>query len=80
MDREGGEARFRLSRSIVLVASLFSIDFDDSIIEDKQAERATDRQDVSMGAMPLYEYRMKWYGEDETTAKAKASSTDEVIE
>ena len=60
--------------------SEIKIDFDDSIIEDKQAERATDRQDVSMGAMPLYEYRMKWYGEDETTAKAKVSSTDEVIE
>lgn len=60
--------------------SEIKIEFDDSIIEDKQAERATDRQDVSMGVMPLYEYRMKWYGEDEDTAKAKVSSIDEVIE
>lgn len=29
------------------------IDFDDSIIEDKQTERAEDRKDVAMGAMGL---------------------------
>lgn len=56
-----------------------TIDFDDSIIEDKTAERQQDRQDVSMGAMPLWEYRMKWYNEDEKTAKA-AVTQDEVIE
>lgn len=28
-----------------------TINFDDSIIEDKEAERQRDRQDVSMGAM-----------------------------
>lgn len=50
------------------------IDFDDSIIEDRQAERNTDRQDVSIGAMPLWEYRMKWYQEDEETAKSKVES------
>lgn len=44
------------------------VDFDDSIIEDKQAERQSDRQDVSMGAMTLVEYRMKWYGETEEEA------------
>lgn len=48
-----------------------AIDFDDSIIEDKVAERTADRADVAMGAMPLYEYRMKWYQEDEETAKEK---------
>lgn len=57
-----------------------TIDFDDSIIEDKQAERQSDRADVSMGAMPLWEYRMKWYGEDEATAKSKVNIEDEVIE
>lgn len=44
------------------------VDFDDSIIEDKQAERQSDRQDVSMGAMTLIEYRAKWYGETEEEA------------
>ena len=36
-----------------------------------------------MGAMALYEYRMKWYGEAEEEAKAaisEISSTGEVIE
>ena len=39
------------------------IDFDDSIIEDKQTERQQDMQDVSMGVMSNAEYRSKWYGE-----------------
>lgn len=56
------------------------IKFDDSIIEDKTAERSTDRQDVAMGAMPLWEYRMKWYNEDEATAKAHVSMDEDVIE
>ena len=46
-----------------------SIDFDDSIIIDKEAERAQDRQDVAMGVMNDWEYRAKWYNEDEATAK-----------
>ena len=48
-----------------------TIDFDDSIIESKEQIRLQDRQDVSMDAMGLIEYRMKWYGEDEVTARAK---------
>lgn len=47
-----------------------SIDFDDSIIVDTESQRAQDRQDVNMGVMSVLEYRMKWYGEDEDTAKA----------
>ncbi|MBF0965763.1 MAG: phage portal protein, partial [Actinomyces bouchesdurhonensis] len=46
-----------------------TIDFDDSIIEDSSAERNEDRQDVSIGAMGLDEYRAKWYGE--TIEKAR---------
>lgn len=57
-----------------------TIDFDDSIIEDKAAERQADRADVSMGAMPLYQYRMKWYGETEEQAKAAVQQPAEVIE
>lgn len=55
------------------------IKFDDSIIEDKQAERSADRQDVAMGAMPLWEYRMKWYNEDENVAKSKVAAEDEEV-
>ena len=57
------------------------IDFDDSIIEDKQTERACDRQDVAIGAMQLWEYRAKWYAEPEETAKAMVQMDDrDVIE
>lgn len=55
------------------------VDFDDSIIEDKQAERQSDRQDVSMGAMKLVEYRAKWYGETEAeAAKNIVQETDDL--
>lgn len=58
-----------------------SINFEDSILADDEIKRASDRQDVAMGVMPLWEYRMKWYGEDEKTAKAMTSnSTAEVID
>ncbi|MFV0344220.1 MAG: phage portal protein [Anaerocolumna sp.] len=50
-----------------------SFDWDDSIITDNELERQQDLRDVSIGAMQLYEYRMKWYGEDEETAKSKVS-------
>ena len=58
------------------------VEFDDSIIEDKQAERQSDRQDVSMGAMGLVEYRAKWYGETEEEAARKivAESPEDTIE
>ena len=52
------------------------INFDDSIIEDKQTEMLNDRQDVSLGVMSKVEYRMKWYGEDEATARAKIDEID----
>lgn len=57
-----------------------TIDFDDSIIEDKQAERQSDRQDVSMGVMRHEEYRAKWYGESEEEAKTKLPEQNQVIE
>lgn len=51
------------------------IDFDDSIIQDKEAERKRDREDVSMGAMGLAEYRAKWYGEPEEVAATRIRQT-----
>lgn len=58
----------------------FSCKFNDSIMTDEEAERQQDRQDVSMGAMPLWEYRAKWYGETEEQAKAAVQQPAEVIE
>lgn len=45
--------------------------WDDSIVVDAEAERIRDLQELRDGIMSKVEYRMKWYGEDETTAKAK---------
>ena len=56
-----------------------TIDFDDSIIEDKQAERQSDRQDVSIGAMALWEYRAKYYGETEEKAKAAVQQPENAV-
>lgn len=55
--------------------------FADSILTSEETERKQDAQDVAMGAMLLWEYRMKWYGENEATAKARvAEGIPEVIE
>lgn len=47
-----------------------SIDFDDSIIEDKQADFNRDKIMLDSGIMNDWEFRMKWMNEDEATAKA----------
>lgn len=54
--------------------------WDDSVIVDKDNERKSDRVDVAMGAMQLWEYRKKWYGETEEQAKAAVMQMPEVIE
>lgn len=52
------------------------ISYDDSIIQDSDREREKDRQDVRDNLMKPYEYRMKWYGEDEETAKKMTQQED----
>lgn len=47
-----------------------SIDFDDSIIEDKQTDFSRDMQLLNAGIMNDWEFRMRWMNEDEATAKA----------
>lgn len=46
--------------------------FDDSIITDVYTEKKQDLEELGRTLLP-YEYRMKWYGEDEEAAKAKAA-------
>lgn len=58
----------------------FSCKFNDSILTSEEAERKRDREDVAMGAMSLVEYRMKWYNEDEETAKSKIPEQNTVME
>lgn len=59
----------------------FNCKWNDSILTDEDTERKQDIQDISIGVLPLWQYRMKWYGEDEKTAKAIiAGMQSEVIE
>lgn len=44
--------------------------WDDSIVVDAETERTRDMNEVRMGLMQKWEYRAKWFGEDEETAKA----------
>ncbi len=56
--------------------------WDDSIIVNAEAERLRDQQEVREGLMQKWEYRKKWYGEDEETAKAMVArdpSDDELM-
>ncbi len=46
------------------------VQWDDSIITDTAADKAQDMAEVAAGLMAAWEYRVKWYGEDEETAKA----------
>ena len=57
-----------------------TMSWDDSLVTDKQAEREQDLKDLAAGVMQAYEYRMKWYGEDEATAREKVATPAAVIE
>ena len=70
----------KLCRAILLLAKIYTgaqvnpdveinIDFDDSIIEDKNADFERDMRLLSAGIMSDVEFRMKWLNEDETTAR-----------
>lgn len=60
----------------------FNCNFSDSILTDEETERKQDLQDVSIGALPLWKYIMKWQGLSEKEAKAQALETKapEVLE
>lgn len=55
-------------------ASDIKVMFDDSIIEDTESKKNSDRTDVSNGIMSKQEYRSKWYAETEEIAKEKLDS------
>ena len=55
-----------------------SVDFDDSIIEDKQADFARDMQLLHAGILNDWEFRAKWLNEDEATAKAALPKMEEL--
>jgi hypothetical protein len=50
---------------------IVAVTFDDSIIQDTATEKARDMAEIGVTLHP-WEYRRKWYGEDEKTAKLRA--------
>ena len=56
-----------------------SIDFDDSIIEDQEANFNRDARLLQMGIMNDWEFRMKWMNEDEATAKAALPRMEKLV-
>ena len=53
---------------------LVRVTFDDSIITDTTAEKRQDMDEVAAGLLEPWEYRAKWRGEDEATARTAARS------
>ena len=51
-----------------------TVNFEDSYIIDKESERLRDLQEIRDGIMQKWEYRVKWYGEDEETSKQMVAS------
>jgi len=58
----------------------FGCKFNDSILTDEETERQNDRADVAAGFMQPWEYRAKWYNEDETTAKRMVMDEADTVE
>lgn len=56
-----------------------SIDFDDSIIEDKETDFNRDMQLLSAGIISPVEFRMKWLNEDEETAKKALPQMEQLV-
>lgn len=55
------------------------VDFDDSIIEDKDKIRQTDKGDMAIGIMRREEYRAKYYNETEEEAIKKLPEVETII-
>lgn len=47
--------------------------FDDSIIQDTEAEKERDMKEIAAGLQMPWEYRVRWYGESEETARANTA-------
>lgn len=58
-----------LSNAVPRGAYTMVVDFDDSVIVDKESQMQQDRQAVSMGVMPKWLFLTRNYGLDEATAK-----------
>lgn len=64
-----GDGEFKFSENVL--NENIEVKFDDSIIEDKESQKASDRTDINSGVMSKAEYRSKWFNEDLETADDK---------
>ena len=62
-------AKNKLGKKVDSDANI-SICFDDSVVEDKGTEQARDLELLQQGVMKKWEFRVKYFGEDEKTAKS----------
>lgn len=56
-----------------------TVNFHDSVLTDEETERQQDRQDMAAGILQPWEYRAKWYDEDEATAKKMVNTPDDDV-
>ena len=84
------EALTDLTRAILIVGrekcgapvdpdAQITIKFDDTMFADEESERLRMLQEISSGVVNKYEYRMKYLGEDEETAKAKVAESEAAV-
>ena len=59
---------------------LVRVGFDDSIISDTASDKRQDMDEVAAGLMQPWEYRAKWYGEDEATARRGAAASGSALD
>ena len=92
-EEKAGKAIRQIITAVLHCASVFTdngvnadvevtVQFDDSIIEDTDTEKANDQAEVTLGLLPKYQYLMKWHGLDEETARewvAEGVSTFEAM-
>lgn len=50
-----------------------TVNFDDGVVMDDETRRQLDLQEVREGILQKWEYRAKWYGEDQATARERAA-------
>lgn len=65
-----------LTNKFALNTNNITIDFDDSIIENKSEEREQDRKDLAQDTLSRKDYIIKWYGVDELVAEEKIREID----
>lgn len=82
------DALTELTRSIIILGKekchisgldpdvRITIQFDDTMFADEEAERMRMLQEISAGILQKWEYRAKYYGEDEETAREMTGETE----